>query len=99
MFGEDEDHKAESQVPWGSILPAQNIDWCELSEFDVELVPLEKATGRRAASSLSPYPPGVPIVAKGETIGKNVLDMLVQMKKDGRKIVGLREGDTVLVYK
>lgn len=99
LFGEDEDHKAENQVPWGSVLPAQNIDWQELSQSEIESVQLEKATGKRAASSLSPYPPGVPIVAKGEFIGKNVVDMLVQMKKDGRKIVGLRENDTVLVYK
>ena len=70
-----------------------------MSQSEIESVQLEKATGRRAASSLSPYPPGVPTVAKGEFIGKNVVDMLVQMKKDGRKIVGLRENDTVLVYK
>ena len=70
-----------------------------MSKSAVELVPLEKATGKRAASSLSPYPPGVPIVAKGESIRKNVLEMLVKMKNDGRKIVGLRENDTVLVYK
>lgn len=99
LFGEDEDHKAEAKVPWGSVLPAQNIDWHELSKSEIESVPFEKATGRRAASSLSPYPPGVPIVAKGELIGKNVVEMLVQMKNDGRKIVGLRENDEVLVYK
>ena len=99
LFGEDEDDQNENTVPWGSVLPAQNIDWHEMSKSAVELVPIKKATGRRAASSLSPYPPGVPIVAKGESIGKNVLEMLVQMKNDGRKIVGLRENDTVLVYK
>lgn len=99
LFGEDEDDQNENTVPWGSVLPAQNIDWQELSKSEIESVPLGKATGRRVASSLSPYPPGVPIVAKGESIGKNVIEMLVQMKNDGRKIVGLRENDTVLVYK
>ena len=99
LFGEDENHQNENQVPWGSVLHAQNINWQELSKSAVETVSLGDAGGRRAASSLSPYPPGVPLVAKGEYIAKNVVDTLLQMKSDGRKIVGLRENDTVLVYK
>lgn len=99
LFGEDEDHQNDNQIPWGSVLPAQNIDWHELSKSAVETVSLEDSLGKRAASSLSPYPPGVPIVAKGEYMGKNVLDVLVKVKNDGRKIVGLHERDTVLVYK
>ena len=99
LYGEDEDHQNDNQVPWGSVLPAQNIDWHELSKSAVETVSLEDSLGKRAASSLSPYPPGVPLVAKGEYIAKNVLDVLVKMKNDGRKIVGLRENNTVIVYK
>src|SRR4051794_18271329 len=42
----------------------------------VEQVPLEQAEGRVAAEMLSPYPPGVPVIAPGERINAEVLDYL-----------------------
>jgi arginine/lysine/ornithine decarboxylase len=42
----------------------------------VEQVPLEQAAGRIAAEMVSPYPPGVPVLAPGERITQEVLDYL-----------------------
>ncbi len=42
----------------------------------VEHVPAERAAGRIAAETISPYPPGVPVVAPGEVITERVLDYL-----------------------
>ncbi|MGV9248394.1 aminotransferase class I/II-fold pyridoxal phosphate-dependent enzyme [Streptomyces sp. NPDC003710] len=41
-----------------------------------ENVPAERAAGRIAAETISPYPPGVPVVAPGEVITTEVLDYL-----------------------
>jgi arginine decarboxylase len=41
-----------------------------------EQVPVEKAAGRVAAELVSPYPPGVPVLAPGELITEAVLDYL-----------------------
>ncbi|MEU0052193.1 aminotransferase class I/II-fold pyridoxal phosphate-dependent enzyme [Streptomyces sp. NPDC006184] len=41
-----------------------------------EQVPAEQAVGRIAAEMISPYPPGVPVVAPGEVITSDVLDYL-----------------------
>ncbi|MGW2035907.1 aminotransferase class I/II-fold pyridoxal phosphate-dependent enzyme [Streptomyces sp. NPDC001811] len=41
-----------------------------------EQVPAERAVGRIAAETISPYPPGVPVVAPGEVITAAVLDYL-----------------------
>ncbi|MGW5136402.1 aminotransferase class I/II-fold pyridoxal phosphate-dependent enzyme [Streptomyces sp. NPDC004135] len=41
-----------------------------------EHVPAERAAGRIAAEMISPYPPGVPVVAPGEVITDAVLDYL-----------------------
>jgi arginine/lysine/ornithine decarboxylase len=41
-----------------------------------EQVPAERAVGRVAAETLSPYPPGVPVVAPGEVITEEVVDYL-----------------------
>jgi arginine decarboxylase len=42
----------------------------------VEQVPAEKAIGRIVAEMLSPYPPGVPVLAPGERITAAVVDYL-----------------------
>ena len=43
----------------------------------VEQVPVEEAAGRVAAEMVSPYPPGVPVLAPGEILDADVLDYLV----------------------
>ncbi|MGW7536018.1 aminotransferase class I/II-fold pyridoxal phosphate-dependent enzyme [Amycolatopsis sp. NPDC054798] len=41
-----------------------------------EQIPVEKAAGRIAAETISPYPPGVPAVLPGEVLTRPVLDYL-----------------------
>ncbi|MFF5860339.1 aminotransferase class I/II-fold pyridoxal phosphate-dependent enzyme [Streptomyces sp. NPDC012751] len=41
-----------------------------------EQVPADRAVGRVAAETISPYPPGVPVVAPGEVITAEVVDYL-----------------------
>ncbi|MEU5771530.1 DegT/DnrJ/EryC1/StrS family aminotransferase [Streptomyces asoensis] len=43
---------------------------------EAEHVPADRAVGRVAAEMLSPYPPGVPVVAPGEVITAEVVDYL-----------------------
>ncbi|MEV6379610.1 ornithine decarboxylase [Streptomyces sp. NPDC051773] len=43
---------------------------------EVDHVPAERATGRIAAEMISPYPPGVPVIAPGEVITDEILDYL-----------------------
>jgi arginine decarboxylase len=42
----------------------------------VEQVPVEEAAGRIAAEMVSPYPPGVSVLAPGERISQDALDYL-----------------------
>ena len=42
----------------------------------VEQVPVDQAVGRVAAELVSPYPPGVPVLAPGERISQEAVDYL-----------------------
>jgi arginine decarboxylase len=53
---------------------------------EVEQVPVEKAEGRIAAEMVSPYPPGVPVLAPGERITGEVLEYLVSGVQGGMLI-------------
>jgi arginine decarboxylase len=52
----------------------------------VEQVPVDKAEGRVAAEMVSPYPPGVPVIAPGERITREVLDYLTSAVEAGALI-------------
>jgi arginine decarboxylase len=43
---------------------------------ETEQIPVEQAAGRISAEMVSPYPPGVPVLAPGEQISQEALDYL-----------------------
>ena len=45
----------------------------------METLPLADCLGRVAAGQLAPYPPGIPVVAPGERIGKKELSYFAQI--------------------
>jgi arginine/lysine/ornithine decarboxylase len=52
----------------------------------VEQVPRDRAAGRVAAELITPYPPGVPVLAPGEVINQAALDYLVSGVQAGMLI-------------
>ena len=58
-----------------------------------ETVPFAAAEGRVSAAQIAPYPPGVPVVAPGEEIGKKHLAYLSEigynMEKEGCRVLCL----------
>ena len=58
-----------------------------------ETVPLAAAEGRVSAAQIAPYPPGVPVIAPGEEIGKKHLAYLSEigynMEKEGCRVLCL----------
>lgn len=51
-------------------------------------VPLSQATGRIAAELVAPYPPGIPVVAPGERLTREVVDYLGQAVDAGYHLQG-----------
>lgn len=71
-------------------LPGRALYAFEAREAPWELVPIEDAEGRVAAENIKAYPPGCPIVAKGEVIDAHSLATLVRMSELGLDISGTR---------
>ncbi|MDR1418709.1 MAG: aminotransferase class I/II-fold pyridoxal phosphate-dependent enzyme [Endomicrobium sp.] len=51
-------------------------------------VSLKKAVGHVAAQTLTPYPPGIPVVIPGERITKEICDYLIDMSSKDIRISG-----------
>lgn len=51
-----------------------------------ETVPAYLASGRVAAETAAPYPPGIPAIAPGEVVARELLDGLREAARDGTRI-------------
>ena len=63
------------------------------------LVPLAEAAGKVCASSLIPYPPGVPIACPGEVLTEEVLAYVKARRDADEKVIGITADGDVFVGK
>lgn len=64
-----------------------------------ERIPLKEARGRICASSIIPYPPGIPLICPGEKIEKEDIDYVRALREAGEKVIGINEAGEVTVGK
>ncbi len=64
-----------------------------------ERVQLLEAAGRVCASSVIPYPPGIPLVCPGEVMDETVVQYVAQLRAAGEKVIGVDELGRVVVGK
>ncbi len=58
----------------------------------VETVPLDRAAGRVSAEIITPYPPGIPVIAPGEVVSAEIIDYLRSGVALGMYISGPADG-------
>ncbi|MBB6455221.1 lysine decarboxylase [Salirhabdus euzebyi] len=72
----------------------------DLNKMDKEWVSWDQAQGRLAGQAVIPYPPGIPLLLKGEEINSYHIDTILKLIKLGQHFhyqgVALEEGLTVL---
>jgi arginine/lysine/ornithine decarboxylase len=61
-------------------------------------VPLSKAAGHISAQTLTPYPPGIPVLIPGERITKEIQDFLLDLADKDIRISG-QETETLRTVK
>ena len=63
-----------------------------------ESLPLGKTVGRVSAEFVTCYPPGIPVVAPGEVITKEILDYIRFAKKKGAMLTGAQDMEFESLY-
>jgi arginine/lysine/ornithine decarboxylase len=61
-------------------------------------VPLSKAIGQISAQTLTPYPPGIPVLIPGERITKEIVNYLADLSDKDIRVVG-QEGEALRTIK
>ena len=58
---------------------------------------LQDAAGKICASSLIPYPPGIPLVCPGEELTRETVEYIIGLRRKGEKVIGVSGTDEILV--
>ena len=64
-----------------------------------QMLPIDEAAGKVCASSLIPYPPGVPIACPGEILTQEVIDYVKGRRTADEKVIGITADGKVSVGK
>lgn len=71
------------------------LTYQEMNRFEKRTVSLEEANGQIAAEAVIPYPPGIPLLLKGERITEAHVIALKQLIREGVSVQKRTEGITV----
>ncbi|MFN3966110.1 MAG: aminotransferase class I/II-fold pyridoxal phosphate-dependent enzyme [Endomicrobiia bacterium] len=66
--------------------------------YKTKRVPLKKAAGQISAQTLTPYPPGIPVLIPGERITKEICEYLIDLSEKDIRISG-QETDSLKTIK
>lgn len=64
----------------------------------IERIQLKEAEGKIAAQNITPYPPGIPVVLKGERLTIEQINQLVQYLSQSIRVVGLENNRKLAVF-
>lgn len=64
------------------------VSFKEMDNLEKMEIPIEIAAGNVAAETVIPYPPGIPLLLKGEEITKEMQENLIRLMEDGASFQG-----------
>ena len=64
-----------------------------------ETLPLDMCAGKICASSIIPYPPGIPLICPGEEIGTEEIQYIKYLRQIGDKVIGVNADGEIVVGK
>ncbi|CDO04899.1 Arginine decarboxylase [Oceanobacillus picturae] len=73
------------------------IPYAKMDQLETRHVPITEAAGHIAAEAVIPYPPGIPLILKGERIKEKQLEHITQLQGNGVRLQQ-RDPERVAVF-
>lgn len=80
-------------------LPERAMNPGDALERPVEFIGLDQAEGRISASTITPYPPGIPLVVPGEVISGEIIRYLNEIQGSGGRVHGIMDDRVQVISK
>jgi arginine decarboxylase len=80
-------------------IPVQSLELKDIPHCSGEYVDIKSAVNRTSIDSVTPYPPGIPVICPGEIINSDSINIILDIKRAGGSINGLTEDNRIWVVK
>ncbi|WP_347177967.1 aminotransferase class I/II-fold pyridoxal phosphate-dependent enzyme [Sporosarcina thermotolerans] len=85
----DDNHNFLDMAAWPDGISMLAFPPSNLADMETEWIPMDNAVGYVAAASLIPYPPGIPLLIKGERITEHHIRALSALIEAGARFQGV----------
>jgi arginine/lysine/ornithine decarboxylase len=92
------DIKERAAVSFFPSISKLEHSYLEMKSFPVKRFSLKDADGYTAAEAVIPYPPGIPLIAKGEKITSEFIRLYFFLKEKGARFQGINEHHEMYVF-
>lgn len=79
------------------IMPKKVMEPYEVFAVEGKFINIEEAEGKIAKEDIIPYPPGIPLVCKGEVISKEVIEVIKDYLENNQTIIGIENNKVNVV--
>ena len=79
------------------IMPKKVMEPYEVFELEGKYVNIEDAKDKIAKEDIIPYPPGIPLVCRGEIITKEIIEVIKDYLENNQKIIGLENNKVKII--
>lgn len=79
------------------IVPKKAMEPYEVFELDGKYLNIEEAEDKVAKEDIIPYPPGIPLVCKGEIITKEIIEVIKDYSENNQKIMGFKNNKVKII--
>ena len=79
------------------VMPKKVMEPYEVFAVEGKFINIEEAEGKIAKEDIIPYPPGIPLVCKGEVISKEVIEVIKDYLENNQTIIGIENNKVNVV--
>ncbi len=87
----------QMQSMYVSTIPKKKLEPYEAFKVKGEWREIENCEGYIAKETITPYPPGIPLVCQGEVISKNSIDIIKDYINNKKSILGLKKNKIQII--
>ena len=92
-----EEKEIETKIDANINIPKKALEPYEVFNLESEECDILKSHGKILKETITPYPPGIPIISSGEVIEKEIIERVVELRRAGVTILGLSKGKVKVV--
>lgn len=81
------------------VIPKKVMEPYEVFSVEGKTINIEEAEDKIAKEDIIPYPPGIPLVCKGEVISKEVIEIIKDYLENNQTIIGIENNKVNVVVK